>query len=340
MPEDGVSVIIATLNGGAHVGAALASIRVQTRQPDEVIVVDVGSTDDTIEQLTHIANRYPRLRILEVHDRLTAPQARNLALAEVSSHFVATLDQDDLMAPDRLAVQLAGLAANPGAVAIASRLVSVDFTGAPQRRGTTADRTPHGAPTSREQFRWALTRYSPAVSSGVAYRTGRLRSLGGFDEQHPLTDDYALLARLIDQGTVEADDTVVGSYRRHEAMTSVLEQRSLFHQTRLLQWRLIHERLGSRPALTTVNALVRPDQPCDIDDLYQARALWCALYDETRERPQLSDADRTWILADFSQLLGRFDHRLSATETTPATNPHTSPREPLPDIDPGQAVGG
>ena len=56
-----LSVIIPTLNEERHVGSLLSDIAAQTREPEEVVVVDAGSTDDTVP----VARRYPFARLLE-----------------------------------------------------------------------------------------------------------------------------------------------------------------------------------------------------------------------------------------------------------------------------------
>jgi glycosyltransferase involved in cell wall biosynthesis len=307
----GVSVIIAAYNGQSHVGAALASVCLQTQQPEAIVVVDAGSGDGTIDLLRAIAARYPAVRVIEAAGRLTAPQARNIALQQVTSPFVATLDQDDLMARHRLADQVAGLVNAPHLIALGGRLLNVDSAGVRRPPFEKDLQHLHGRPRSAEQVRWAIVRYSPALSSGLIYRTEGLRALGGFDEAHPLVDDYAQLARLSELGVVEIADTVVGGYRKHDHMTSVVAGRRQFHETRLLQWRLIHERLGIFPTVAAVAALVRPDQDSSAAALLEARSLWDALYSEARTRIERDEADRSWVEVDYQWLRQRLDRRIA-----------------------------
>ncbi len=56
-----LSVIIPTLNEEHHVGALLSDIAAQTRQPDEVLVIDARSTDDTVP----VVQRFPFAQLLE-----------------------------------------------------------------------------------------------------------------------------------------------------------------------------------------------------------------------------------------------------------------------------------
>jgi len=103
-----VTAIIVVRNGERFLADALQSIAAQTRQPDEVIVVDGQSTDRTAA----IVQATPGIRYLLQPD-LGIANARNLALREVSGAFVAFLDADDLWTPDKLAVQLDFMRAKP-----------------------------------------------------------------------------------------------------------------------------------------------------------------------------------------------------------------------------------
>lgn len=87
-----VSVIIPTYNRAGYLREALESVRNQGLPPWEIIVVDDGSTDDTVQviQEAGIAVRY----FLQPH--LGVAAARNLGLSGASGDLVAWLDSDDL----------------------------------------------------------------------------------------------------------------------------------------------------------------------------------------------------------------------------------------------------
>jgi succinoglycan biosynthesis protein ExoO len=102
-----VSVVIAAFNTECYVGAAIESCLAQTLRDIEVVVVDDGSSDSTLE----VARRYesdPRVRVIASADNRGASHARNLALDAASGDWVAVLDSDDTMLPDRLEVIVEG----------------------------------------------------------------------------------------------------------------------------------------------------------------------------------------------------------------------------------------
>lgn len=86
------SLIAAVKNEGKNVNAWLKSVGAQTKRPTEIIVVDTGSTDETVEKLTAGAKNSPvPIQILSMPGANIA-QARNKAIAEAQCHVVAVSD--------------------------------------------------------------------------------------------------------------------------------------------------------------------------------------------------------------------------------------------------------
>jgi GT2 family glycosyltransferase len=108
-----VSVVIPTYNRADLLPRAIESVLSQTRPPAEVVIIDDGSTDDTADVVARYVDRDPgRVRLLRVPNGGVA-RARNAGLAATRGEWIALLDSDDAWAPDKLAVQLAALAARP-----------------------------------------------------------------------------------------------------------------------------------------------------------------------------------------------------------------------------------
>jgi glycosyltransferase involved in cell wall biosynthesis len=103
-----VTAIIVVRNGERFLADALQSIGAQSRQPDEIIVVDGQSTDRTAQ----ISQAFPGVRYLLQED-LGIANARNLAIRATTGDFIAFLDADDLWTPDKLHVQFTFMQANP-----------------------------------------------------------------------------------------------------------------------------------------------------------------------------------------------------------------------------------
>ncbi len=110
-----VSILITAYNAEPWLADTLASATGQTWPNTEVILVDDGSTDATLAVARHFEG--PSVRVLHQENR-GACAARNAALSEAQGDFIQYLDADDLLAPDKIEVQMRRLAEEPaGAVA-------------------------------------------------------------------------------------------------------------------------------------------------------------------------------------------------------------------------------
>jgi glycosyltransferase involved in cell wall biosynthesis len=108
-----ISVAIPTFNSAAVIQATLESVLRQTEPPHEILVLDDGSTDNTVE----ILKRYePRITILQQANRGVAP-ARNALAKRATGDLIAYLDHDDLWHPIYLAIQRQLFETHPKAVA-------------------------------------------------------------------------------------------------------------------------------------------------------------------------------------------------------------------------------
>jgi len=102
-----VSIIIPTYNRWPVVQAAVNSCLNQTHKNLEVIVVDDGSTDQTIHELKAVAD--DRLRLIERPHTGIIGKIRNIGLRESKGDWLAFLDSDDLWDPTKLTKQLDAL---------------------------------------------------------------------------------------------------------------------------------------------------------------------------------------------------------------------------------------
>ncbi len=109
-PAPAASIVIPAYNVAATIGDAVESALAQTYADFEVIVVDDGSRDDTVETVLRVA--HPRLRLVRQANRGLAG-ARNSGIAAARGRYVGFLDGDDIWAPEKLAAHVAHLEANP-----------------------------------------------------------------------------------------------------------------------------------------------------------------------------------------------------------------------------------
>src|SRR2546430_5829369 len=96
----GMAVVIPNYNPGPLIEDALVAISRQTMPPSEVVVVDDGSTDDSLARLQALAARMPRLRIHTHGENRGVNAARNTPLDLVSGDFVLFSAADDRLDPE------------------------------------------------------------------------------------------------------------------------------------------------------------------------------------------------------------------------------------------------
>ncbi|HIJ67657.1 MAG TPA: glycosyltransferase family 2 protein [Planctomycetes bacterium] len=96
-----IGVVIPAYNSASHIRRAIDSVLAQTRLPDEIIVADDGSTDNTAD----IVEGYGAAVKLIRRPNAGASVARNTAINAVSSNWIAFLDSDDEWLPEKLLVQ-------------------------------------------------------------------------------------------------------------------------------------------------------------------------------------------------------------------------------------------
>lgn len=108
-----VSVLIPVFDAGPYLAACLDSVLAQTVPPSEIVAIDDGSTDSSLAILRRYAQpgEVP-FRVISRENRGTSVTL-NEAIAAATGDVIALQDADDLWLPDKLARQLACLAADP-----------------------------------------------------------------------------------------------------------------------------------------------------------------------------------------------------------------------------------
>lgn len=115
-----VTVIIPTYNYGAFIEESISSVFNQTRLPDEIIVVNDGSTDNTSEVLKKYSDKQISV-ITTTNQGVSA--ARNTGLDNASGDVIAFLDADDRWLPDMLDRQMRLIEADPEIVCVFSNFI-------------------------------------------------------------------------------------------------------------------------------------------------------------------------------------------------------------------------
>lgn len=106
-PRPTVSVVTPAHDAASTIAETIASVRAQTFDGWELLVVDDASRDATPAIVAELAARDPRIVLIRLPENAGPAAARNAALAQARGRYVCFLDADDLWLPDKLARQLA-----------------------------------------------------------------------------------------------------------------------------------------------------------------------------------------------------------------------------------------
>ncbi len=119
-----VSVIMAMRNSGTTIGAAVRSIQMQTLKDWDMILIDDGSTDDSVRIVESFADA--RIRLICDKQHLGLAPRLNQAVALSRGEFIARMDADDISFPKRLELQVESLRRDPSLDVIGAAAVVFD----------------------------------------------------------------------------------------------------------------------------------------------------------------------------------------------------------------------
>jgi glycosyltransferase involved in cell wall biosynthesis len=181
-----VSVIVPVQNAEATLPDTLESIRRQTFQDYELIVIDDGSTDGTLAWLRGVHD--PRLRVFSYQNAGLAA-ARNRGIEQSTGEFITFIDGDDLWTPDKLERQLEALQRHPSAMVAYSWTAFID----PRGQFLFAK-----APCWSEGDVYAELLRSCFIASGsnVLVRRRSVEAIGAFDTTLAAAQDWEFCLRM------------------------------------------------------------------------------------------------------------------------------------------------
>jgi glycosyltransferase involved in cell wall biosynthesis len=194
-----VSVVMPVFNGRRFLEASIGTLRRQDHAALEIIVIDDGSTDGSMEVLKALAAEEPRMRLLEQpHGGIAS--ARNAALAITQADFVTFLDQDDCCPPGTIARQRTRLEREPELSVVVGRTL---ITASAHEMVD-----PLAVPADRHVYTFML--------SAALFRRSVFERIGPFDAKYALADDLDFLLRLMEAGEpVALENELATVHRRH-----------------------------------------------------------------------------------------------------------------------------
>ncbi|MFB2895268.1 glycosyltransferase [Aerosakkonemataceae cyanobacterium BLCC-F50] len=181
-----ISVIIPVYNGEATIKETIASVLNQTFKDFELIVINDGSTDSTLDVVSSIQD--PRIKVFSYPNGNQAV-SRNRGLSHATGEYISFIDADDLWTPDKLEAQLKALQENPQAAVAYSWTDLIDEEGNFIRGGAKIY-------WKGESHARLLLNDFIESGSNVLIRAEAFQEVGKFDESLPPAEDWDMWIRL------------------------------------------------------------------------------------------------------------------------------------------------
>ena len=205
-----VTVIIASYNHGPYIEQSIQSVLDQTYPNIELLVIDDGSPDDSVERIQRLQQAHGFDFRVQQNQGLT--NTLNGAIARAKGSLIVPFGSDDIMMPDRIAVQVAYMDGKPEVGICAGNIELIDAEGNlfPEKRQR------RDVPFRRLDFEdMFLERkpYPPAPT--LMIRREALDKVGGFDPQIRLEDLYIELKVTHAGYFIDVLNVVMARYRKH-----------------------------------------------------------------------------------------------------------------------------
>jgi glycosyltransferase involved in cell wall biosynthesis len=211
-----ISVVVPAFNLAGIIRATLRTVLTQTVLPDEVIVVDDGSIDGTLEEIDRCAEEFPAGVVRILHGSHHGPgAARNQGMAAAAGDWIAFLDGDDLWDATKIEKLRDFIAAHPGVTVIAHD----EYERAPS--GGTIYKPLHQRFDPSRPLLQQLYRANFLSTSCVAVRRELANSVGRMDETLPAAQDYDFWLKIARRGSLGFIPEPLETYvLRAESITS------------------------------------------------------------------------------------------------------------------------
>jgi glycosyltransferase involved in cell wall biosynthesis len=220
-----VSVLIPVYNNQDTIGKAIKSVLQQDYADFELIILNDGSTDSTLD----VINQYEdnRIQVFSNKQRSGIPKARNFLLDKTQTSLISWLDADDFYAPDKIRLQFELMQSRPKVVFCACNANMILGYKTYKK----------SIPSNPELLKAILFFKSPFVFSGVMMRKTYLR----FNEQYARAQDFDMLFKLLAHGQPYVINKVLVSHfvspkqskidyeKTNEILNHILKQKLKFN---------------------------------------------------------------------------------------------------------------
>ncbi|HEY1979192.1 MAG TPA: glycosyltransferase family A protein [Xanthobacteraceae bacterium] len=248
------SVVLPNYNHGKLLPRAVLSLMEQNLPPDEIVIIDDASTDDSLAIIARLKDRFSCIRLIRHERNQGTVVGMNDGLQAATRDFVYFFAADDYCLPGFITAATQSLAQHPEAAFFCGRIVLVDPA------GKILGFRPFMWPASRSTMLTpAAVRAKIAASdnwsagTSVVYRRRRLIEAGGFDNSMGAFCDGLMVRKLAFESGFYFASVVVAAMERYPQSLSAQAALSIEKNTRLI---------------ATATAAVKASFPSDVSVVY------------------------------------------------------------------------
>jgi CMP-N-acetylneuraminic acid synthetase len=217
-----VTVYVTNYNYGSYLQQAVESVHAQDFQDFELIIIDDGSTDDSLELISRYEGQDKVRIVLQKNKGLTV--TNNLALKLSVGKYIMRLDADDYLEPSALSTLVETLESDDSIALVFPDYFEVDAHGNLLQQ------------VQRHDFDQHVSLYDqPAHGACTMIRTEALRAVGGYDEAFTRQDGYDLWLKVIHQYSVRNVNKPLFYYRQHSNSLTKDEKALLETRSRIIK---------------------------------------------------------------------------------------------------------
>jgi len=187
------TVLLPVRNGGRWLGETIQSLENQTFKDFELLVIDDGSTDNSIDIIKQ--SNLQHIRVIPGPQQGLA-KALALGVNEAKTEIIFRQDQDDISLPSRFQLQYNFLEENKDHVAVGSNATKIDEKG--KKKGVIK------SPNKSKAIEMYFNLSNPLVHSSMAFRKSAVLDAGNYwsPSSDPFPEDFHLWSRLIKKGEI------------------------------------------------------------------------------------------------------------------------------------------
>lgn len=222
-----ISVVMPVYNTKSYLREAIESILTQTFNDFELIIINDGSTDGSIDVIENYASLDKRIKVVSRENRGISA-TRNEGVSLSSGKYIAWMDSDDISTSERLAIQYSYMEKTPDVLAIGTGVRLID-------------------PDSDDLCEWKMPEthddiddfHMQGKGGAITFPSSMIRrsainAAGGFRKDIVAAEDMDLFLRLAEIGKIENIHPLLLLYRQHEKSISHTARSKVAENTELV----------------------------------------------------------------------------------------------------------